>query len=93
MAKGLRSSRIKSNKRALAKKVFAPVEDARTERLSFKLQQLAAEPKPTKEAEMADVNTGICCSLSALHVFWLTLSGRSTDRGSRYWRRECATRA
>ena len=58
MAKGLRSSRIKANKRALAKKVFAPVEDARTERLSFKLQQLAAEPKPTKEAEMADADTG-----------------------------------
>ena len=59
MAKGLRSSRIKANKRVLAKTVFAPVENARTERLSLKLQQVAAEPKPTKEAKMPDVDNGI----------------------------------
>ena len=58
MAKSLRSRRIKVNKRALKEKVFAPVENARTQRLSAKLQQLAAEPKPPKDTEMAETMPG-----------------------------------
>ena len=45
MAKGLRSSRNKSNKSKLRSCVFGPAEDARKERLSAKLLELAANPK------------------------------------------------
>ncbi|KAF2756080.1 hypothetical protein EJ05DRAFT_539888 [Pseudovirgaria hyperparasitica] len=55
MAKGLRSSRIKSNNTKLRKKTFGPVEDARTERLSAKLLELAQQPKP--ERDEMDVET------------------------------------
>lgn len=47
MAKSLRSSVKKGNKARLRSKVFRPVEDARTERLSAKLLELAAKPNPT----------------------------------------------
>ena len=46
MAKGLRSSRNKANNRKLKAKVFGPVEDARKERLSAKLLELASQPRP-----------------------------------------------
>ena len=59
MAKGLRSSRVKANKRALKEKVFAPVENARIERLSSKLRELAAEPQPIRDAEMQEVQHGM----------------------------------
>ena len=49
MAKGLRSSVKKANRSKLRARVFGPVENARTERLSAKLLELAAEPKPGKE--------------------------------------------
>lgn len=45
MAKGLRSSKKKVNKLALRHRVFGPVEDARKERLSTKLLELASKPK------------------------------------------------
>ncbi|CAD0111755.1 unnamed protein product [Aureobasidium uvarum] len=48
MGKGLRSSVNKTNNRKLKKNVFGPVEAARTERLSQKLQELASQPKPPK---------------------------------------------
>ncbi|KAF2490468.1 hypothetical protein BU16DRAFT_154021 [Lophium mytilinum] len=51
MAKGLRSSSIKTNRKKLRTRVFAPVEVARTERLSAKLLELASQPRPAK-AEM-----------------------------------------
>jgi len=51
MAKGLRASRVKKNNSALRKKVFSPVENARSERLNAKLQALIAQPKPPR-AEM-----------------------------------------
>ncbi|KAI5286224.1 hypothetical protein KEM54_006954 [Ascosphaera aggregata] len=53
MAKGLRSHIKQKHKTALRNSVFAPVIDARTERLSKKLQEIAAQPR---EAEMKDVN-------------------------------------
>lgn len=49
MAKGLRASRNKKNNQALSKRVFAPVEAARNERLSAKLLELARQPKAPKE--------------------------------------------
>ena len=60
MAKGLRSSIKKANKAQLRSKVFAPVEDARKERLSAQLLELAATASPTTvdEHKMLDVATG-----------------------------------
>ncbi|KAJ9665006.1 hypothetical protein H2201_004870 [Coniosporium apollinis] len=48
MAQGLRSSVKKTNRSKLRTRVFAPVEDARTERLSAKLLELASQPRPAK---------------------------------------------
>jgi hypothetical protein len=46
MAKGARASTKKANHQKLKSRVFGPVESARTERLSAKLLELAAQPKP-----------------------------------------------
>lgn len=46
MAKSVRASVSKRNSANLRKKVFGPVDAARTERLSAKLQELASQPKP-----------------------------------------------
>jgi hypothetical protein len=56
MAKGLRASVTKRNKSKLRDRVFGPVEAARTERLSAKLMELARQPKPTRDAEMLQVD-------------------------------------
>ncbi|KAJ9134464.1 hypothetical protein NKR23_g10103 [Pleurostoma richardsiae] len=55
MAKSSRSSTRKTNNQRLKKNVFGPTEDARAERLSAKLLELASLPKPEKETEMEDV--------------------------------------
>ncbi|KAK5997424.1 hypothetical protein PT974_02780 [Cladobotryum mycophilum] len=53
MAKGARSSATKANNRRLATNVFGPAEDARRERLSAKLLELAKQPKPeSSDADM-----------------------------------------
>jgi hypothetical protein len=52
MAKSSRASTIKTNNQRLKAKVFGPVEQARRERLSAKLLEIASAPKPEKpEAE------------------------------------------
>lgn len=51
MAKGQRASTRKRNNSNLRAK-FAPHYDARTERLSAKLQELVAQPKPAREKSM-----------------------------------------
>jgi hypothetical protein len=51
MAKGLRASNRKKNNAALRVQ-FAPSYDARTERLSAKLRELAAKPKPDEDRAM-----------------------------------------
>lgn len=60
MAKGLRSSRNKANNVKLRSNVFGPAEDARKERLSAKLLELASQPKPKREddAPILDENKG-----------------------------------
>lgn len=60
MAKGLRSSVKKANKAKLRSRVFRPVEDARTERLSAKLLELASKRRPEsqKEEKMGDQTKG-----------------------------------
>ncbi|KAI9790357.1 MAG: hypothetical protein M1816_005175 [Peltula sp. TS41687] len=51
MAKSLRASNKKGNKARLRSKVFGPVEDARTERLSAKLLELATSAMPVATPE------------------------------------------
>ena len=46
MAKSARASVVKKNHRQLRATIFGPAHDARTARLSAKLQELAAKPKP-----------------------------------------------
>ena len=58
MAKGLRSSVKKSHRTKLRSRVFAPVEDARTERLSAKLLELASQPRPAKTDMELDEDNG-----------------------------------
>lgn len=53
MAKSARASAVKKNKSKLKSKVFGPVEQARAERLSQKLLQLAQQAKPREAAKMA----------------------------------------
>lgn len=52
MAKSARSSNTKRNNRNLRAKVFGPADDARTARLSAKLQEIAAKPRPTENKAM-----------------------------------------
>ncbi len=59
MAKSARASQIKANNQRLKKNVFGPVEQARAERLSAKLLEIAAQPKPVKEVEMEEVTEGM----------------------------------
>lgn len=61
MAKGLRSSVKKANNKKLKARVFGPVVDARTERLSAKLMELAAQPKPPKETMEVEETAGVSC--------------------------------
>ncbi|KAL4998989.1 hypothetical protein BDV10DRAFT_184644 [Aspergillus recurvatus] len=63
MAKSVRASVQKRNKAKLRSTVFGPAVDARTERLSAKLQELAAQPKPRAQensetgTEVAEMGT------------------------------------
>ena len=55
MAKSSRASSRKANNQRLKANVFGPVEAARAERLSAKLLELAAQPKPKpEEMKIAD---------------------------------------
>ena len=66
MAKGLRASTEKVNRSKLRSRLFAPLEDARKDRLSAKLLELAAQPKPTvtKDVSMKidDIGEFACTS-------------------------------
>ena len=53
MAKSIRSSTKKRNHAKLRSTVFGPVVDARTERLSAKLQELAAQPLKNESTKAA----------------------------------------
>lgn len=56
MAKGARASTRKANNVALKSRVFGPVEDARTQRLSAKLLELAQQPKKKDDVTMEGIN-------------------------------------
>ncbi|GAD99331.1 hypothetical protein ANI_1_6134 [Paecilomyces variotii No. 5] len=57
MAKSSRSSVEKRNRAKLRATVFGPAVDARTARLSAKLQELAAQPRP-KDTDAAGMEVG-----------------------------------
>ena len=73
MAKSLRSSVKKANRTKLRAKVFGPVENARTERLSAKLVELASQPRQAKSENEID---GL--GMLAIHAFIFT-SNSSTE--------------
>ena len=52
MAKGARASTRKRNNAALRATIFGPAHDLRTARLSAKLHELLALPKPSDERKM-----------------------------------------
>ena len=52
MAKSSRATSVKKRRSTLKKNVFGPVEDARNERLSAKLLELASKPKMRAEMEV-----------------------------------------
>ncbi|RAL07723.1 DUF2423 domain-containing protein [Aspergillus homomorphus CBS 101889] len=60
MAKSGRASVIKRNRASLRATVFAPAVDARTERLSAKLQELAAQPKPNESKSKMELDSTNC---------------------------------
>ena len=59
MAKSARSSVKKINNRKLKARVFGPAEDARTERLSRKLLELASQPKAARAEMEVEPQTGM----------------------------------
>lgn len=65
MAKGARASTKKANNARLKAGVFGPVENARNERLSAKLLELASQPKPKKEDVVMEVD-----SMNHCHLFY-----------------------
>ena len=76
MAKSARSSSLKTNNQKLKKNVFGPVEKARALRLSAKLQEIAAQPKPVKEVEMEIVSEGLFTFQNFIYLDgWLFASG------------------
>jgi hypothetical protein len=80
MAKSVRASVQKRNKAKLRATVFGPVVDARTERLSAKLQELASQPKPNDQdksksnAEAIEIGTYRFSAASGLVYLLLTAS-------------------
>lgn len=79
MAKGLRSSTKKANKSILRRQVFGPVEEARKERLSVKLLELASKSQAIsteKDIKMIDGNQGLEGGLSIC----LTITNRDAQK-------------
>lgn len=71
MAKGLRSHSKQQAKSVLRAKVFAPVINARTERLSKKLTEIASQPREEHEGKEMDVDAS---GESASHASYVPLS-------------------
>lgn len=87
MAKSARASSRKANNRRLKKNVFGPVEAARVERLSAKLQALVAQERPRKEADVNMIDDGEKGMYTALFLMVSVahLSLSDADVLSRRW--------
>ncbi|OJJ43712.1 hypothetical protein ASPZODRAFT_135716 [Penicilliopsis zonata CBS 506.65] len=57
MAKSTRSSITKRNRAKLRSTVFGPVSDARTARLSAKLEEIAAQPRPEVDQKKSPIES------------------------------------
>ncbi|TVY28641.1 hypothetical protein LHYA1_G002344 [Lachnellula hyalina] len=85
MAKGARASTNKANNVKLKANVFGPVENARTERLSAKLLELASQPKPKPAKAEIDMDVEgnnrflIFCSLHRSNILTATAKNANTD--------------
>ena len=77
MAKSLRASVKKANKSKLRSNVFARVEDARNERLSAKLLELASKPKEVDMKE--DTTTETPCMMLRLRLLAPADPGPAAD--------------
>ena len=62
MAKGLRSSRKKTNNTRLRARVFGPVENARKERLSAKRLALASKRRPLEDEDTKMIEQRTACT-------------------------------
>lgn len=80
MAKSARASSRKSARVNTRAKVFLPAYDARTARLSEKLQQIATEKKPT-DVNVMEVDTGMLQLLRIKKESPLTASPDATKEG------------
>lgn len=58
MAKSTRATNKKRNRAKLRATIFGPADEARTSRLSAKLQELADQPKPTQDGTGMEVDSG-----------------------------------
>lgn len=79
MAKGARASSIKTNNSKLKSKVFGPVEDARAERLSAKLLELASQPKPKLEKNYEAVESQVGMFVAPLQLLASNISLGATE--------------
>lgn len=91
MAKSVRASVSKRNRANLRSTVFGPADNARTERLSAKLQEIAAQPKPNNQnksnMELSKTRAGMWLLMEIPHVVYiqmginmLTSYNRGTER-------------
>jgi len=68
MAKSARASETKRNHAKLRATVFGPVSDARTARLSAKLQELASQPKPPQDEKKMNKEDAIQTGKTVAHI-------------------------
>ena len=86
MAKGLRASTRKANRAHLRSGVFAPVEDARTKRLSARLLELANGPRSSRGSDTGkDGEGGRGLVLSSEHVRMTDVSFAQTCGSNKTW--------
>ncbi|GAT30781.1 sulfatase [Aspergillus luchuensis] len=76
MAKSVRASVTKRNRAKLRATVFGPAVDARTERLSAKLQELASQPRPNEEKSSMELDDATTTSSRPISIWLLFISKR-----------------
>jgi hypothetical protein len=79
MAKGLRASVKKGNRQLLRARVFRPVEEERTARLSAKLLELAQQSRPSKTEMEVDSEKGTTVTKAELSPSAFRSTNSSTD--------------
>jgi len=94
MAKGLRATTKKNNRVKIRARVYAPVDEARTERLSQKLLELASQPRPAKTEMDVDAEKEVSSkdqdaqTAEEMDVDGATKNGRSSSSTRRAPKKE-----